>query len=83
MPRFTDPRVVYAIQRRCEKEARRKNRAAVLQALERAGAANLAELMELTGLSRTECGLAVDQLKVAYLILEEPDGVFGLCVWRN
>lgn len=79
MPAPSDPRVQFAIRRACEKRARKRNRQAVAVALERAGAASLRELVELTSLDRHECGAALDELKVRLQVVEE----HGLFCWAS
>ncbi|HXS98773.1 MAG TPA: hypothetical protein VN736_29455 [Candidatus Limnocylindrales bacterium] len=74
---ITDPRVRFAILKRCERQARNEAREAVRAAL-LSGSATLRELMERTGLERWQCGRAVDELKVNGTVTEEPEGVFGL-----
>lgn len=79
MPGLRDPRVQAAIQRAWVKRSRKRNRQTVAVALERAGAASLAELVELTALDRHDCGAAVDGLKVLGQVVEE----HGLFCWAG
>lgn len=84
MNKFTDPRVVAAIRRSYEKRMRKRNRKTVLLALERAGLGTLAELMELTGLDKSECGQALDELEVrGWIVRAESEAVTGSTVFGS
>ena len=71
-----DPKVLFAMRKRFERQAERRNYRAVKAALEREGQAALAELMELTGLDRTDCGRALDRLVIGRLA-EVADGLYA------
>ena len=78
MPRrsIQDPRVQYAIRRRLENATAKRNRKAVQRALEREGAASLADLERITELPRCEVCAAIDALMGAGVATPGAGGVY-------
>ena len=77
MPDVTDPRVVYAIRKRYEQRARRRNRARVLAALEQVRDMTLEELRGKANLETHACGIAIDELRVAGAVVEVDVGLYA------
>lgn len=76
MPRrpVSDPMVQHAIAQRARRKELRENRETVLRLLAEREIWTLHELAEESGLSREDCALAIDELRVQVLVELTEDG---------
>jgi predicted Rossmann fold nucleotide-binding protein DprA/Smf involved in DNA uptake len=75
MAAITDPRVQFAIRRSIQKRIQRRNERQVLETLALYGPARVRDLVDLTGLEASECGKALDRLRILGRV-EQEDGYF-------